>query len=144
MATMRHESQENPAAEIVSDVRSGGTNTSHTIIVPALQQLLEAVSPQADADDFERAVLLDNVLGKETKGSRERTLRYLRELYLLRADSTLFRALRDLWWDDRSGQPLLAGLSALARDAVFRASAGAILETNPGDALVSRDLARAV
>jgi hypothetical protein len=144
MAAMRHESQENPAAEIVSGVRSGGTNTSHTIIVPALQQLFEAVSREADADDFERAILVDNVLGKDTKGSRERTLRYLRELYLLRSDSTLFRALRDLWWDDRTGQPLLAGLCAVARDAVFRSSAGAIFETSPGDALMSGDLAGAV
>ena len=141
---MRQESLDDPAGEIVSGVRSGGTNTSHTIVVPALQQLLEAVCREADADEFERAVLVDNILGKDTKGSRARTLRYLRELYLLRSDSTLFRALRDLWRDDPAGQPLLAGLCALARDAVFRASAGAIFETSPGDALVSGDLAGVV
>ena len=69
-------------------------------------------------------MLDDNVLGKDTAGSRKRTFRYLRELYLLRPDSILFRALRDLWTDDPAGQPLIAGLCALARDAVFRASAG--------------------
>ena len=67
---------------------------------------------------YERAVLDDNVLGKDTVGARQRTLRYLRELYLLRPDSLLFRALRDLWTDDPAGQPLLAGLCALARDPV--------------------------
>jgi hypothetical protein len=144
MAMMSLERSGNPASEIVSGVRSGGTNTSHTIVVPALTRLLESVSRDGDAHDFEDAVLFDNVLGKATKGSRARTLRYLRELYLLRSDSTLFRVVRELWWDDPAGQPLLAGLCALARDAVFRASASAILDTSPGDAVASSDLANAV
>lgn len=130
--------------EIVPGDRSGGTNTSHTIVAPALQQLLGSVDRDADAEAYERAVLELNVLGKDTIGSRKRTLRYLRELYLLRPDSILFRALRDLWTDEISGQPLLAGLCALARDAVFRASAAAIFETDPGDEVTSADLAAAV
>ena len=123
---------------------AAGPDTSHTIVVPALQQLLEAVGQGADSADFERAVLVDNVLGKATTGSRKRTLRYLRELYLLRQSSVLFRALRDLWSDDPAGQPLLAGLCAIARDASFRASAGAIVASSPGDRLTSRDLGEAV
>ena len=130
--------------EIVPGDRSGGTNTSHTIVVPALQQLLSAVDRNADAAAYERAVLEENVQGKDTAGSRQRTLRYLRELYLLRPDSLLFRALRDLWSDEPHGQPLLAGLCALARDAVFRASAQAIFDTDPGDEITSADLAQAV
>lgn len=132
------------ADEIVAGNRSGGTNTSHTIVVPALVTLLGAVKPDADASTYEQAVIKQNVLGKATAGSRQRTLRYLRELYQLRPDSILFRALRDLWPDDPLGQPLLAGLCALARDAVFRASASAILDSNPGDEVTSRDLAEAV
>lgn len=132
------------ADEIVPGDRSGGTNTSHTIIVPALVQLLSSVDRGADATTYERAVLEDNVLGKDTTGARQRTLRYLRKLYLLRPDSILFRALRDLWIDDPAGQPLLAGLCALARDAVFRASAPAVLDSDPGDEVTSVDLAEAV
>ena len=131
------------ADEIVPGDRSGGTNTSHTIVVPALVQLLSAVDRSADAAEYERSVLAENVLGKETAGSRQRTFRYLRELYLLRPDSTLFRALRDLWTDDPAGQPLLAGLCALARDAVFRASSTAIFASEPGDEVTSVDLAEA-
>lgn len=130
--------------EIVPGDRSGGTNTSHTIVVQALVQLLDAVDRDADAATYERAVLEQNVLGKDTTGSRKRTLRYLRELYLLRPDSILFRALRDLWTDDFGGQLLLAGMCALARDAVFRASAPAVFDSNPGDELTSRDFAEAV
>lgn len=129
---------------IVDGSVSGGSNTSHTISLPALKTLLEAVPSSGSFDDYERAALVDNVLGKATEGSRKRTFRYLRELYVLRADSVLFRALRDLWFDDPAAQPLLAGLCALARDAVFRASADAIFDTSPGDVLMSRDLAVAV
>ena len=121
--------------EIARGDRSGGATTSHTIVVPALQQLLAEVGTTGSAEEYERAVLEDNVLGKSTAGARRRTFRYLRELYLLRNDSLLFRALGDLWSDDPSGRPLLAGLCALARDPVFRASAEAIVEREPGDGL---------
>ena len=53
------------ADEIVPGDRSGGTNTSHTIIVPALVQLLTSVDRDADEASYERAVLEDNVLGKD-------------------------------------------------------------------------------
>jgi len=59
-------------------------------------------------------------------------------------DSILFRALRDLWSDDQSGRTLLAGLCALARDPVFRSSSIAVLAADPGDQMISADLADAV
>lgn len=130
--------------EIVRGDQSGGATTSHTIVVPALQLLLTRVGIRADVADYERAVLEENILGKDTIESRRRTLRYLRELYVLRNDSRLFRALGDLWDDDPAGQPLLAGLCALARDPVFRASAQAIFNSEPGDEVTSADLAEAV
>lgn len=131
--------------EIVPSERSGGTNTSHTIVVPALQQLLRVVDdPNASPAEYERVVTDDNVLGKGTVGARKRTLRYLRELYLLRPDSVLFRALRDVWNDDPAGQPMIAALCALARDAVFRASAPVVLAADPGDEIGSTDLAECV
>lgn len=130
--------------QIVPGDRSGGATTSHTVMVPALSTLLDVVDRQADEGDYESAVLERNVLGKKTTGARTRTLRYLRELYLLRPDSILFRALRDLWPDAQAGQPLLAGLCALARDPVFRSSGQAILPVNPGDEVASVDLSDAV
>lgn len=132
------------AAEIVRGDRSGGATTSHTIIVPALQLLLARVGTRAGAEEYEQAVLEDNVLGKDTIEARKRTLRYLRELYILRDDSVLFRALGALWNDDPAGQPLLAGLCALARDPVFRASAQTIFDSQPGDEVPSAELSDAV
>ncbi|MGH8527928.1 MAG: hypothetical protein ACREXY_28025, partial [Gammaproteobacteria bacterium] len=58
--------------------------------------------------------------------------------------SILFRAMRDLWTDEEEAQPLLAGVCALARDSVLRASGSAITRSSPGDALRSTDLAEAV
>jgi hypothetical protein len=132
------------AAEIVPSNVSGGANTSHTIVVSALTALLGAVPADAPAAGYEHAAVEANVLGKATDGSRRRTYRYLRELYLLRCDSLLFRALRDLWPVDEAARPMLAGLCALARDSVFRASSTAITCTSPGDTLTSADLADAV
>lgn len=129
------------AAEILPGDLSGGTNTSHTIVVASLSVLLDAVPSNAPHAAYERAAIEANVLGKDTDGARRRTFRYLRELYLLRPDSLLFRALRDLWQLDDDARPLLAGLCALARDSVFRASSTAIIRTQPGDALTSADLA---
>lgn len=133
-----------PAAEITSGEVSGGANTSHTIVTSALAALLDAVLPAAPESEYEQAVLHGNVLGKKTAGARRRTLRYLKELYLLRPNSILFRALRDLWEDEPSARPLLAGTCALARDSVFRASSTAILQSSLGETLTSGDLATAV
>lgn len=132
------------AAEIVPGDASGGTNTSHTLVVTALSALLDAVPPGAPQAAYEEAAVEANVLGKETEGARRRTYRHLRELYLLRTDSLLFRALRDLWTADPLARPLLAGLCALARDSVFRASSAPIMASSPGETLISAQLAEAV
>jgi hypothetical protein len=132
------------ASEISPGDASGGTNTSHTIVVGALSALLDAVPPDAPQRAYLKAAVEANVLGKDTEGARSRTYRYLRELYLLRPDSLLFRALRDLWPLDPSARLLLAGLCALARDSVFRASSVAITASSPGEALSSTELAEAV
>jgi len=130
--------------EIVAGKASGGANTSHTIVVPALTALLAAVPHDAPASEYQRAAIEANALGKATEGGRRRTYRYVRELYLLDPRSILFRALRDLWSDDVEAQPLLAGLCSLTRDSVFWASSSAITSTSPGDELTSEDLAAAV
>ncbi len=130
--------------EILPGDRSGGATTSQTVVIPALITLLDAVEQHADTEAYERVVLEENLLGKGTVAARKRTFRYLRELYLLRPDSILFRALRDLWTDDSTGRSLLAGLCALARDPVFRASARPILTASSGDQMVSSEFADAV
>jgi hypothetical protein len=114
------------ADEIVPGDIPGGPSTSQTIMVSSLQQLLSVVPEDAPAAAYRAAVMIDNVLGKQTSGSREWSFRQLRRFYGLDPQLVLFRALRDLWQDDVVGQPLLALLCAMARDPVLRTSATVI------------------
>ena len=104
------------AAEIVRGDLPGGPSTSQTIMVSSLQRLLSLLPPGAPPEVYRSAVMEDNVLGKTTTGGREWAFRQLRRFYALDPRALLFRALRDLWLDDASGQPLLALLCATARE----------------------------
>jgi len=125
---------------MVAPDRSGGTHTSRTILLQELRGLLGAVPSRADPAEYRNAVIEQNVLGKKTLSSRQRTHRYLRELYALAPTILLFRVLRDLWDVDVEAQPLLAILCALARDPSLRATASAVLPEAPGTLVTAVDL----
>jgi hypothetical protein len=129
---------------LVAGVRPGGANTSHTIAVELLSRLLRAVPAEGSQKDYITAAIDANALARSTVEGRRRALRYLRELYVLDPTEILFRALRDLWDQDLGAQPLIAGLSAYARDSVFHASAAGVLPVAPGDVVASADLTNAV
>jgi hypothetical protein len=92
-----------------------------------LGALLQHVEPDADLESYRRAIVIENVLAKNTMATREKSLRHLRELYGLSPDIPLFRSLADLWEQDTAAQPLLAVLCAVARDPLLRATVPAIL-----------------
>lgn len=129
---------------MVSDCESGGAHTSRTIQLAELTALLAAAPADATLDDYKHAVVEQNVLGKKTLNSRQRTFRYLRELYALDPGVLLFRALRDLWPAEPEAQPLLAMLCSLARDPALRATAAAVLPLAPGAPVTADDLAKAL
>lgn len=129
---------------LVSAYQSGGAHTSRTILLRELGALLDVVPPTAEQDDYRRAVVDLNVLGKKTLNSRRRTYRYLRQLYALDSRVILFRALRDLWPAEPQARPLLALLCSLARDPVLRATAPAILPLPRGASVTADELAKAV
>lgn len=106
--------------------------------------LLASVPHGAEGPEYKDAVVGQNVLGKRTLNSRQRSFRYLRELYGLDPGILLFRALRDLWDADPAEQPLLAMLCALARDPSLRATAQAILPLPSGQSVTANDLAQAL
>jgi len=133
-----------PVSEIADAEHAGGPSTSHTIMFESLTALLDALPATASRDAYKAAAIEDNLLAKGAEGARKRSFRYLRELYLLDPASLLFRALRDLWPLDVEARPVLAGLCALARDPVFRASGKALLEAGPGEAVSSEALELAV
>jgi hypothetical protein len=98
----------------------------------------------AGRDDYAASILIDNILGKRSDSTKRRSLRYLRELYVLEPTSPLFRGLRDLWSADPESLPLLSLLCALARDPLLRATAPEIWAAQPGDHVDSFMLARAI
>jgi len=97
-----------------------------------LQTLLSAVPARASRDEYLTAVIENNVLHKETTSTRRISAQRLSELYALDSRVPIFRFLRRLWETDSSAQPILALLSALARDPLLRASVPAVIQLGDG------------
>jgi hypothetical protein len=97
---------------------------------------------QPDPERLKSLVLDDNVLQRRTGSGRLLSLRHLRELYGLGAPAPLLRAMTGLWRRAGEGQPVLALLAALAREALLRDSAEIVLAAPPGSRVGAADLAR--
>ena len=121
-----------------------GTHTSRTIMFTELRALLATCQPEASRDDYIRAILDENCLGKRTVATRRLSSQRLSELYALNPDITLFRIMRRFWYVDLEGQPLLAMLLALARDPLLRASAPSVLRMRPGEELARQKMIDAI
>ncbi|PPH14623.1 hypothetical protein [Rathayibacter sp. AY1F8] len=120
------------------------TTASHTIGIPHLIELLREVPVDAAAEQYREAVVDGNVLGRPTLAGRQRSFRHLRELYFLDPARPEFTALRRFWDIDPASHPLLAGLLAVTRDQVLRASFAAIADLPAGSSVTSGDLTAAV
>jgi hypothetical protein len=90
------------------------------MMLQELALVLNHVSANASVAIYRQAIIDDNVLGKPTRTTRERSAKRLAELYALDPGCALFRLLRHFWPADRSSQPMLALLLASARDALLR------------------------
>ena len=109
-----------------------------------LRALLASTPEDSAQEDYRRAVLDDNVLGKGSSSSRHRSFRYLRELYGLDLHDASFHALRKLWSHDVEAQPLIALASSLMRDSALRGTAGPVLSAPLGAPVSAHELATAV
>ena len=123
-----------PAAALAAGFSNSpiGTHTGKTMMLAELRRLLEAVPGPVDFDEYQRATVEDNALGKSTAANRSNTLMYLKQLYGLRRDVPVFAALSELWQSRPADQPILAGLCANARDVLFRSTADLVLATPAG------------
>jgi hypothetical protein len=101
-------------------------------------------SGASTSDGFRQAVVEDNVLGKASVSGRQRSYRYLRELYGLDLAVPSFRGLTRLWGHDVEAQPLIALASALTRDQALRATAKTVITAPVGTPVTADDLAEAV
>ena len=122
----------------------GGAHTSRTLMLAELGSLLRHVDGEANAADYRDAVIERNALGKETVSSRRKTVGHLRDLYGLDPDVPVFIALRSLHGRFPESLPLLALLTALARDPLLRASATAILPLPVGAPVTPAEIGTAI
>lgn len=107
-------------------------HTSRTMMLQELRLLLDRVDADAPASSYVAAIMDDNVLGKPTRSTRQRTATHLIELYALDPRCTIFRLLRHFWAIDADSQPMLAFLLACARDPLLRAVTPFVLTTPMG------------
>jgi hypothetical protein len=128
----------------MTETRSGGAHTSRTMLLSDLSSVLANCDPASNLDGYRDAVVNLNVAGKDSVSSRQRTFRYLRELYTLDLDQPEFRAFLRLWRRERDGRPLIALLYSYSRDAALSATAPAILQSSYGQVVQSCELASAV
>lgn len=109
-----------------------------------LSTLLDAVPADASHEEYRRAIQDENVLGKKTASTRLWAYKKLRELYALDPALPVFRALRLLWPADEAGRPVMALLAATARDALLRATIGAVASAKVGEEMTRDRLKSAI
>ncbi len=90
------------------------------MMLAELTQVLDKVPVVARPDDYLTAIVEENALGKPTQTTRRRTALRLAELYGLDPGLPLFRLLRTLWPSEVAARPMLAFLTASARDPLLR------------------------
>lgn len=107
----------------------GSVHTSRTMMLAELRLVLERVQGSQPLDAYRAAILEENVLGKATRSTRERSAERLVELYGLDPQLDVFRMFKTLWSTDAANQPMLAFLLATARDPLLRDANAFILKT---------------
>jgi hypothetical protein len=118
-----------PLGRLGIKAAGGGAHQSKTMMLADLTTLLAS----GRVDDPAAAIVTDNLLGKPSIRAREAALYRLRQLYGVGSNDPIWRVLRTLWQRDTTARPLLALLTALARDPVLRDGAAVVLDALPGE-----------
>jgi hypothetical protein len=95
---------------------SGGGHDARTMMSEDIAVLFKALSEQSSLDDYEYAVLEDNVLGKNTESNKKKTLGYLKRIYSLNPEKAVFRCFRFFAYAEPGEIHQLALLCSHARD----------------------------
>jgi hypothetical protein len=119
----------------------GGVHLSKTMMLGDLEQAL-AEGEATDLHALGRAIVDENVLNKPTCSARRLALARLSTLYGIGHSLPLQAAMLGLWKRSRDGRPLLALLCSLAREPLFRDTAGPILAAPIGALLRWPDFAQ--
>ena len=120
------------AEKIGFRIGAKGAHTSRTMMLAELRATLEAVPAGADRSGYVSAIVDENCTHKSTAATRKLTNQRLSEFYALDPRVPIFRVLRKVWGASPEGRPLLAMLTALARDPRFLMTAPFIIALNEG------------
>jgi hypothetical protein len=99
-----------------------GAHMARSMMLQELTLLLSGTSEQASRAAIQKAVVEDNLLGKPTASSREKTFQHLRRAYGLETNTVLWRTLRQFAKREPRAMPLIALVLVYSRDAQLRAS----------------------
>gem|GEM_PF-253440 len=119
---------------------SMSVHTSRTMMLEELGLVLDRVPQIARKGEYELAIVEQNVLGKPTRTTRQRSLRRLSELYALDPACLVFRFLRIYWNVDPAGRPMLAFLTAVARDPLLRGMTPFVLGVPIGEVVGPQEI----
>ena len=105
------------------------------MMLQELAEICRSMPEAAAPSDYQRAIEQENLLGKPTFGSRQKTYRHLVELYSLNPELPLFRVLRRLAAEDPTSLPLLGMVCCFCRDPQLRHSFTLIHSMKAGEIL---------
>jgi hypothetical protein len=112
------------------------SHNSRTMMLKELSLLLNIVSlPNPTKEEYLKAIIEDNCLGKKSGITRELSASHLENLYTLNPETLVFKALRFFWRRDITGHPLLAFTCVYARDYIINRISPFILEKPEGEAI---------
>jgi hypothetical protein len=112
-----------------------GGHMGRSMMLNEIRLLLAGIPEDADQGRYRTAILDENILGKPTYSSREKSLKYLLQLYGLDPQKALFRNLRKLAAHDTESLPLVALVISYCRDAQLRHSYELMEKLSPGNVL---------
>lgn len=115
----------------------GGPHQSKTMMFADLASLFAS----GQIDNPAGAISDHNLLGKPSIRAREAALYRLHQLYGISGKEPIWRVFQGLWKNESSERPLLALLTALARDPPLRDSSAAVLDASPGERVRWPDIA---
>jgi hypothetical protein len=112
------------------------SHNSRTMMLKELTLLLDIVSlPNPTKDEYLKAIVEDNCLGKKSGITRELSASHLENLYTLNPETLIFKALRFFWRRDIAGHPLLAFICVYSRDYIINRISPLILEKTEGESI---------
>jgi hypothetical protein len=112
------------------------SHNSRTMMLKELSLLLNVVNlHNPTKEEYLKAIIEDNCLGKKSGITRELSASHLENLYTLNPETLIFKALRFFWQRDSAGHPLLAFICVYSRDYIINRISPFILEKNEGEAI---------